>query len=100
MSQAGKLGKLGKLLHSFIETTVRYGCSPTNLLRIFKTPFHNYTSGKLLLKLTNLFFLYVRPGPKEALSLKLFYLLELVYLKYKRLTKSSRVFHLNITIRF
>ena len=25
---------------NFIETTLRHGCSPVNLLHIFRTPFH------------------------------------------------------------
>ena len=39
-----------KLLCSFIEITLRHGCSPVNLLHIFKTPSHKNTSGGLLLK--------------------------------------------------
>ena len=30
--------------------TLRHGCSPVNLLHIFRTPFHKNTSGRLLLK--------------------------------------------------
>ena len=32
-----------------IEITLRHGCSPVNLLHIFRTPFHKSTSGRLLL---------------------------------------------------
>ena len=34
-----------KLLCSFIEIILRHGCSPVNLLHIFKTPFPTNTSG-------------------------------------------------------
>ena len=33
-----------------IEITLRHGCSPVNLLHIFRTPFPKNTSGWLLLK--------------------------------------------------
>ena len=39
------------LLCNFIEITLRHGCSPVNLLHIFRTPFPRNTSGWLLLKL-------------------------------------------------
>ena len=41
----------GVLLCNFIETALRHGCSPVNLLHIFRTPFPKNTSGWLLLKL-------------------------------------------------
>ena len=34
---------------NFIEIAFRNGCSPVNLLHIFRTPFRNNTSGRLLL---------------------------------------------------
>ena len=34
---------------NFIEITLRQGCSPVNLLHIFRTPFHKNASGGLLL---------------------------------------------------
>ena len=34
-----------KLLSNFIEITLRHGCSPVNLLHIFRTPFLSNTSG-------------------------------------------------------
>ena len=38
-------------LHSyFFEITLRHGCSPVNLLHIFRTPFSKNTSGGLLPK--------------------------------------------------
>ena len=38
-----------KLQSNFIEITLRHGCSPLNLLHIFRTPFLKNTSGRLLL---------------------------------------------------
>ena len=38
-----------KLQSNLIETTLRPGCSPVNLLHIFRTPFPKKTSGWLLL---------------------------------------------------
>ena len=38
-----------KLLCNFIEITLRHGCSPVNLLHIFRTPFSKNASGELLL---------------------------------------------------
>ena len=40
-----------KLLCNFIEITLRHGCSPVNLLNIFRTPFPTKTFGGLLLKI-------------------------------------------------
>ena len=40
-----------KLLCNFIEITLRHGCSPVNLLHIFRTPFPRNSSGWLLLVL-------------------------------------------------
>ena len=38
-----------KLQSNFIEITLRHGCSPVNLLHIFRTPFSKNTFGRLLL---------------------------------------------------
>ena len=38
-----------KLQSKFIEITLRHGCSPVNLLHIFRTSFDRNTSGRLLL---------------------------------------------------
>ena len=38
-----------KLLYNFIEITLRHGCSPINLMHIFRTLFPRNTSGWLLL---------------------------------------------------
>ena len=40
-----------KLLCNFIEITLRHGCSPVNLLHVFRAPFLKNTSGWLLLKI-------------------------------------------------
>ena len=40
-----------KATSNFIEITLRHGCSPVNLLHIFRTPFAKNTSGRLLLTL-------------------------------------------------
>ena len=39
----------GAISINFIEIILRHGCSPVNLLRIFRTPFPRNTSGRLLL---------------------------------------------------
>ena len=44
-----------KLLCNFIETAVRHGCSPVNLLHTFRTPFPTNSSGWLLLFFVNAF---------------------------------------------
>ena len=38
-----------QLLRNFTEITIRHGCSPVNLLHIFRTPFTKNISGWLLL---------------------------------------------------
>ena len=40
-----------KLLCNFIEITLRYGCSPVNVMHIFRTPFPKNTSGRLVMNL-------------------------------------------------
>ena len=40
-----------KLQSNYIEITLRHGCSPVNLLHLFRTPFLKNTSGRLLLHL-------------------------------------------------
>ena len=37
------------MLCNFIEIPLRHGCSPVNLLHIFRIPFHKNTYGRLLL---------------------------------------------------
>ena len=36
-------------IYNFVEIALRHGCSPVNLLDIFRTPFPKNTSGWLLL---------------------------------------------------
>ena len=43
-----------KLQSNFIEITFRHGCSPVNLLQIFRTPFSMNISGRLLLALASI----------------------------------------------
>ena len=43
------------LLCNFIEIALRHGCSPVNLLHIFKTPFPKNNSGRLLLRSSGFF---------------------------------------------
>ena len=43
-----------KLLFNFIEIELLHGCSPINLLHIFRTPFLKNTSGRLLLDIATL----------------------------------------------
>ena len=43
-----------KLPCNFIEVALRHGCSPVNLLHIFRSPFPKNTSGRLLLILVSL----------------------------------------------
>ena len=43
-----------KVASNFIEIALRHGCSPVNLLHIFRTPFPRNTSGWLLLKIARM----------------------------------------------
>ena len=47
-----------KVTLQLIEIAFRHGCSPVNLLHIFRTPFPKNTSGRLLLliSLTQIYF--------------------------------------------
>ena len=38
-----------KVASNFIEIALRHGCSPVDLLHIFRAPFPKNTSGRLLL---------------------------------------------------
>ena len=40
-----------KVASNFIEITSRHGCSPVNLVHIFRMPFPKNTSGGLLLNI-------------------------------------------------
>ena len=44
-----------KLLFNFIVIALQHGCSPINLLHIFRTPFPKKISGQLLLNLKTRF---------------------------------------------
>ena len=45
------------------DTTLRHGCSPVNLLHIFRIPFLKNTSGRLLLRPV---FWHILPSDMEA----------------------------------
>ena len=47
------------LLCNLLEIVLRHGCSPVNLLHIFKLPFLKNTSGRLLLKITHIRLLHI-----------------------------------------
>ena len=49
MQQIYKTTPMPNLLCNFIEIALRHGCSPVNLLRIFRTPLLRNTSEWLLL---------------------------------------------------
>ena len=51
MQQIYRRTPMLKLQSNFIEITLRHGCSPVNLLHIFRTSFPKNTSGGLLLML-------------------------------------------------
>ena len=69
-NKVAKQNKPYLMLFNFIEITLRHGCSPVNLLHIFKRPFLKNTSGRLLLLLlrfnrlrhSSSWFLYHLPG--------------------------------------
>ena len=44
-----------KLQNNFIEITLRYECSPVNLLNIFRTPFPRKTYGGLPLRFVGIY---------------------------------------------
>ena len=62
-----------KLLCNFIEITLRHGCSPINLLPIFRTPFTNKTSVWLLLLRGSSHITHVDQSPFSHLYLTLDY---------------------------
>ena len=69
-----------KLQSNFIEITLRHGCSPVNLLHIFRTPFTKNTSGRLLLdglNLKNFAFLIKLIFAQWLISIPFLYLLKL-----------------------
>ena len=48
-----------KLFCNFIEITLRHGCSPVNLLRIFRIPLPENNSGRLLLDIYQVLMMYL-----------------------------------------
>ena len=57
LRQAGIQSFFLKLISNFIEITLRHGCSPVNLLHIFRTSFLKNTSARLLLRVDCIIFL-------------------------------------------
>ena len=63
-----------KLQNNFIEIALRRGCSPVNLLHIFRTPFPQNNSGRAASVLNFIFSLYFEelysdlPHPKSTSS--------------------------------
>ena len=57
LRQAGIRSFFLKLISNFIEITLRHGCSPVNLLHIFRTSFLKNTSGRLILRVDCIIFL-------------------------------------------
>ena len=56
-----------KLQSNFNEITLWHGCSPVNLLHIFRTPFSKNTSGRLLLYFVLSYFIIVPPEGNPSL---------------------------------
>ena len=56
-----------KLLCNFIEIILPHGCSPVNLLHIFRTPFPKNTSERLLLSVGGM------PYSRSNIPFKMFY---------------------------
>ena len=85
--------------NNFIEITLQHGCSPVNLLHIFRTPFVKNTSGLLLLFFkTFLKFLVVRKLVRQFL-----YYIHFLFLILHSLTLHYIHIHLkspNIFLRF
>ena len=65
-----------KLQSYFIGVTLRHGCSPVNLLHIFKTTFPKDTSGTLLLLKCKIIFLatFDLPEQKFLIAQGVFYI--------------------------
>ena len=73
-----------KLLGTFIGITLRHGCSPVNLLHIFRIPFSKSTSGRLLLVIRIILVKNLKCIKKEIPKIKL------KHLESKRLNKKVR----------
>ena len=62
-----------KLQSNFIEITLRRGCTPVNLLHIFRTSFTKSTCERLLLKLSNSSFRFWRKYMTQFLHVPLIF---------------------------
>ena len=59
-----------KLQSNFIEITLQHGCSPVNLLHIFRTPFPKNTYGGLLLEVSIKEIIVTHPEFLTSLSIR------------------------------
>ena len=67
-----------KFFCNFIEITFRHGCSPVNLLHIFRTSFPKNTSGRLLLIIAKLSILDVCGDPGHVFTISMMHSLHVV----------------------
>ena len=91
MQQIYRRADMQKSLCNFIEIKLRHGCSPVNLLHIFRTPFIKNTYGGLLLETPRGVFKLLSNIYEEALSRKKFH--------YRKLTGSKiHLWHLWVNV--
>ena len=69
-----------KLQSNFIEITLRHGCSPVNLLYVFRTPFLKKTYGQPLLSMST----------KLIFTSKEFFFFRVITIKFYYRLRSSR----------
>ena len=77
------------------QITLRYGCSAANLLHIFRTPFLQNTSGRLLLMFVNIFNKYVLKGSFVDLYMPAQGIFDILSLKQTNHENSSFFINLN-----
>ena len=77
------------------EITLRHGCSPANLLHIFRTPFLKNTSVRLLLMFVNIFYKYVLKGSFVDLYMPTQGIFDILSLKQMNHENSSFFINLN-----
>ena len=81
-----------KLFCNFIEITLRHGCSPVNLLHIFRTSFAKDISGRLLLDIYQVLMMYFFRA-KSCFSTLFIYVRSFIrLLKYNIWTVLMKVF--------
>ena len=69
------------MVANFIEIALRHGCSPVNLLHIFRTPFPRNTSGWMLLQ-TDVLDYYSKYLKLLKVTLIIFYFSLFVRIRY------------------